>query len=122
MPDDIARQILEQELGTQEEGKPRGWPAWRYHLGPDEQPRLSQTDYLRSLDAKVCSELPAHGDAANARPKPPEIPDDLFGHVLSARAELVQTREMLIAIGDALETGDTAGLGERLRSIGLDRR
>lgn len=125
MSQDTADAILLQELGPSEEGKPTGWPLWRYHLSAAEQPRASQTDILRGLDAKVCSELPAHGDDANPRPKPVGTPDDLFGHILSLRAAQEQTQSMLITVAQALRDpsylpGDE--LVNRLEEIKAEQR
>lgn len=119
MADDVAQAILEQEKG---EGATvattPGWPARRYHLPPDKQPRFSQTDFLREVDAKTNSELPAHGDEPNPRPKPLDTPDDLFGHVLSLRAQEEQTQLMLLEIGRALRDPDyDAGPGELERAL-----
>lgn len=99
MPDSTATAILEQETGPgSTPDQATGWPATRYHLDADHQPHLTQTDYLRAIDTKVNSELPAEGDAPNPRPKPVSTPDDLFGHVLSLRAQLGQTQAMLVAL------------------------
>lgn len=126
MAEDKAQTILEQEMG--EGSTPTnatGWPAYRYHLPAEDQPRYTQTDYLRAIDAKVNSELPVYGDAPNPRPKPPTQPDDLFGHVLSLRAELQATQAMLITLARALrDPGHLPGdaLVDRLEEIRADRR
>lgn len=114
MSDEIAHKILEQELGPEH----NGWQARRYHLQPDEQPRFSQTDYARETDAKLNSQLPVYGDKPNPRPVPPDKPDDQWGHILSLRAEVLQTQEMLIELGDATDEK----LGKRLREIAKGRK
>lgn len=61
-----------------------GWPSWRYHETDADRQSLTAVDYLRSVDRKVNSMLNLDG-----RPIAPNVPDDLFGQVLSMRAELL---------------------------------
>lgn len=103
----VADQVLEQELGPHG----RGWPAWRYHLAPDEQPMHSQTDYLRGLDEKIRSELAALGNPDNPRPRDPTEPDDLWGHVMSSLAIGVQNQRILLAIAKKTGTDVTGIIG-----------
>ncbi|MEK0123180.1 hypothetical protein WKI10_18485, partial [Bordetella pertussis] len=64
---------------------------------------LTLVDLARAVDAKVNSQLPAHGDQAHPRPVPPSEPDDLWGHVLSARAEGLQNQAILRRIAEKLD-------------------
>lgn len=68
----------------------KGWPARRYHETPATQPKLSVVDYLREVDAKTSSKL-----SLDNRPVDPAVRDDMFGHVLSMRAELAQLRALV---------------------------
>ena len=120
MADDKAQAILEQEKGPGATvDKTPGWPVWRYHeahKAEKDRTKYSQTDYLRAIDAKTGSELALYGaaDKAQQRPKPPETPDDLFGHILSLRAEVLQVRNMLVAVAAAVGNDD---LQETLAAI-----
>lgn len=123
MSDEKADAILVQEAGPgATPTRFPGWPLWRYHEAsrPEkDRTKATQTDILRGLDAKMCSELPAADDPKNPRPKALETPDDLFGHVLSLRAQVAQLSDMLVAKaqieGDAdlLEAYDDVREGRR---------
>lgn len=73
-----------------------GWPARRYDKGEpdsDTQPKFSMLDFDREIDKKINSVLGLEG-----RPGPDE--DDLFGHILSMRAEF---RKILVIQAEILQ-------------------
>ena len=72
----------------------RGWPAWLYGLFEKDQPRMSLVDFVRSIHQKMLSTLPV-GDANNPRPRPLEQSDDMFGHILSLRAQVEELKKLL---------------------------
>ena len=72
----------------------RGWVAWLYGKLESDQPRLTLVDFVRGIHQKVVSNLPV-GDANNARPRPLDQPDDMFGHILSLRAQVAEIIEKL---------------------------
>lgn len=99
MADETAADVQTQLRGP----KLSGWPVWRYDeatKSDDEKTRLTLVDLARAADAKLNSRLPLHADPHHPRPVPPEEPDDLFGHVLSARAEGLQNQAILIALAE----------------------
>lgn len=67
-----------------------GWPSWRYHENDQTRTSLTLVDYARSIDRKTNSMLNLDG-----RPIDPATPDDLFGQVLSLRAEVLQLKELV---------------------------
>jgi putative chitinase len=73
----------------------KGWPSWRYDETDETRSRLSLVDYARSIDAKTNSKLDLKG-----RPIAPAQADDLFGHVLSLRAEVLALTELVKKLGD----------------------
>lgn len=87
----------EQDVQLQTRGPGfEGWPARRYDKGEpdsDTQPRFSMLDFNREVDKKVNSVL-----GLEDRPGPEQ--DDLFGHILSMRAEL---RKMLAIQAEILQ-------------------
>lgn len=85
VPEDLQLQSRGPEL--------KGWPARRYHETDDTQPRLTQTDYLREIDAKANSKL----DLTD-RPRGPQDRDDQFGHVLSTHALALENNRLLRAL------------------------
>jgi hypothetical protein len=72
-----------------------GWPSWRY--GPDHGKPITPVDMLRTVDAAVASPLDLTG-------RPGKDSDNLFGHVLSMRAELRQLSADLAKRITAVET------------------
>lgn len=67
-----------------------GWPSWRYHETDANRSSLTLVDYTRSIDRKVNSMLNLDG-----RPIDPAVADDLFGQVLSLRAEVLQLTKIV---------------------------
>jgi len=90
-----AQDILKQETGSEAVGDYPGWPSWRYHETDDNRTRFTLVDYARASDAKICSFFNVSGATENERPKPLEQPDDLFGHVLSLRAQVAELTELV---------------------------
>ena len=87
VPEDLQLQSRGPEL--------KGWPARRYHETDETQPRFTQTDYLREIDAKENSRL----DLTD-RPRDPQEKDDQFGHVLSTHALAVENNRLLRALAE----------------------
>lgn len=73
----------------------KGWPSTRYHETDGSRTSLSQTDYLRAIDAKENSNL----DLAD-RPRDPKEKDDQFGHVLSTHALVLENNRLLRALAE----------------------
>ncbi|MFC9761639.1 glycoside hydrolase family 19 protein [Rhodococcus jostii] len=72
----------------------KGWESWRYDETAETRTRWSLVDYVRSVDAKTSSKLDLTG-----RPVAAAVKDDLFGHVLSLRAEVLALTELVKKLG-----------------------
>ncbi|MFC9769107.1 glycoside hydrolase family 19 protein, partial [Rhodococcus jostii] len=83
---DVQAQLRGPELG--------GWPTRRYHETDQNRSRFSLVDYAREIDAKTSSKLNLDG-----RPVDPALADDLFGHVLSLRAEVLALTALVKKLG-----------------------
>ncbi|MFC9766049.1 glycoside hydrolase family 19 protein [Rhodococcus jostii] len=83
---DVQQQLRGPELA--------GWPARRYHETDQNRSRFSLVDYAREIDAKTNSKLNLED-----RPVDPAVKDDLFGHVLSLRAEVLALTALVKKMG-----------------------
>ncbi|MGW5147512.1 glycoside hydrolase family 19 protein [Rhodococcus koreensis] len=103
MAGEVSRDVQLQLRGGEPGQEPlTGWFSWRYHETESARTKLSAVDFLRAIDAKTNSKLPLTG-MEGGRPLAANVPDDLWGHVLSARAEGLQNHKLLLAIAAKLE-------------------
>lgn len=72
-----------------------GWETQRWGSGQNE--RLTLAMYLWTLDRNLNSKLGLGG-----RPAPEEQEDDIFGHVLSLRADVIALRREIADLRGAL--------------------
>ena len=72
-----------------------GWITKRYGNSPQE--RLTLAMYLWTLDRNLNSKM-----ALGGRPAPEEMEDDIFGHILSLRADVIALRRELADLRGAL--------------------
>ena len=92
----VANDILNQETGSPNPGEFPGWPAWRHGLSEDQQPRHTQTDYMRGIDRELNSEF-------DVKDAPTGDKGTLVGQVLSLRREVQELTKLV----KALQAGST---------------
>lgn len=91
MSDAIARDLLAQETGSSVLGEYPGWTERLYHedqLPQEQKTHFTLTDRTRAIFTKVGSRL----DFTSRRGGKGPAEDDLFGHVLTLRAEVADLR------------------------------